>query len=165
MLFTAGMTLLDSVDSILMLYSYTGFPEHRFRLFDPAEGEENEASEQQDGARREAAVMNIATTPVSQSPRGDRNQHSPVSPLLTGVVPALGQQSEQSGPPEGENKAQADDADARIKEVQEKMQRELRVKRNMMSGLSIVLTLMSIVVAFRCDISTSGVPMTHLLKA
>jgi hypothetical protein len=29
----SGMTLLNSVDSILMPYSYTAFPEHRFRVF------------------------------------------------------------------------------------------------------------------------------------
>ena len=27
------MTLIDSLDSILMLYSYAGFPEHKFALF------------------------------------------------------------------------------------------------------------------------------------
>jgi nickel/cobalt transporter (NiCoT) family protein len=149
MLFTAGMTLLDSVDSILMLYSYTGFPEHRFRLFEPTE-EENEVPEEQDGARREAALTSIATTPVSQSPRDDWNQHG----LLADVVPAPSQQSEQSGSPKQDKQVQAEDADARIREVRKRAQRELIVKRNLMSGLSIVLTLMSITVAFRYD-STS----------
>lgn len=34
LLFTAGMTLVDSVDSVLMLYSYSGFPERGFALFE-----------------------------------------------------------------------------------------------------------------------------------
>ncbi|KAL0575200.1 hypothetical protein V5O48_006761 [Marasmius crinis-equi] len=33
-LFTAGMTLVDSLDSIMMLYSYAGFPERSFRIFE-----------------------------------------------------------------------------------------------------------------------------------
>ncbi|KAI0252388.1 high-affinity nickel-transport protein-domain-containing protein [Lactifluus subvellereus] len=142
MLFTAGMTLLDSVDSILMLYSYTGFPEHRLRLFEPVE--ESEALEQQDGVCREAAATSITGAQVSQSPRGDSNQRG----LLAG-------QSEQTEPPQREKKVQAEvlaeDADARIRDIQQRARRELAVKRNMISGLSIVLTLMSIIVAFRCD--------------
>jgi hypothetical protein len=35
MLFMAGMILLDPVDSILMLYTYTGFPDKRLHLFGP----------------------------------------------------------------------------------------------------------------------------------
>ena len=143
------MTLLDSVDSILMLYSYTGFPEHRLRLFEPAE--ESEAPEQQDGARREAVATSITGARVSQSPRGDSNQCG----LLAGVVPAPSQQSEQTEPPQRGEKVQAEvlveDADARIDDIRKRARRELTVKRNMMSGLSIVLTLMSIIVAFRCD--------------
>ncbi|KAE9392833.1 NicO-domain-containing protein [Gymnopus androsaceus JB14] len=34
LLFTAGMTLVDSLDSILMLYSYSGFPERSFRIIE-----------------------------------------------------------------------------------------------------------------------------------
>ena len=105
MLFTAGMTLVDSIDSILMLYSYTGFPEQRFRLFEPAQ--DDDAQEQEHSAYREAATSSAAA--------------------VTEV-----------------------DADTRIKDIRTKAQRELIVKRNMMSGLSIVLTLMSIAVAFRC---------------
>jgi len=55
LLFTAGMTLLDSIDSILMLYSYTGFPERRFRIFEPVEV--NGASEERGSADQEAAAL------------------------------------------------------------------------------------------------------------
>ena len=33
LLFTTGMTLVDSLDSILMLYSYSGFPERSWKIF------------------------------------------------------------------------------------------------------------------------------------
>ncbi|KIK57282.1 hypothetical protein GYMLUDRAFT_204164 [Collybiopsis luxurians FD-317 M1] len=79
-LFTAGMTLIDSVDSILMLYSYTGFPEHSFSLFE----------------RKTESISS-------------------------------GQQ----------------DLESKVR-----MARSTRVKRNAISGLSILLTLMSILVAF-----------------
>jgi len=85
------MTLIDSFDSVLMLYSYTGFPERKFALF-VRRGEFD-----------------------SPSSLGDA---SPV-----GHEPDLGEDR-----PEKIN---------------------MRVKMNAMSGLSIVLTLMSILVAFR----------------
>jgi len=37
LLFTAGMTLIDSADSVFMLYSYTGFPERSVTLFKATE--------------------------------------------------------------------------------------------------------------------------------
>jgi nickel/cobalt transporter (NiCoT) family protein len=157
MLFTAGMTLLDSVDSILMLYSYTGFPEHHFRLFESAE-EGNEVQEQQEAASQDAAATNIATGSVSQPPRGDQNQCS---------HPAPSQLFEQSWPSKPDKKTQpevvAEDTNTRIKKIRKKAQRELLVKRNMMSGLSIVLTLMSIIVAFRYDHHSQRV-WRHRLK-
>lgn len=84
------MTLIDSLDSVLMLYSYTGFPEHKLALF--LEREE------------------------FGSPSSPGETH------LVGHEPSL-----------DENKPE------RI---------NMRVKMNAMSGLSIILTLMSILVAF-----------------
>lgn len=53
LLFTAGMTLVDSVDSVLMLYSYSGFPERGFALFE------------KDRARNDdLAVFDPATEPL-----------------------------------------------------------------------------------------------------
>ena len=149
MLFTAGMTLLDSVDSILMLYSYTGFPEQGFRLFEPAQ--ENDALEQENDAYREAAAATSAPSTQLSHIQGS-NSNEPCS--LAGVPPALREQAEQSGSSsEGGKKVPVEVlvevADARISDIRKKAQRELIVKRNMMSGLSIVLTLMSIIVAFR----------------
>ncbi|KAI0004593.1 high-affinity nickel-transport protein-domain-containing protein [Russula compacta] len=153
MLFTAGMTLLDSVDSILMLYSYTGFPEQGFRLFEPAQ--ENDASEQESDAYREAAAATSApSTRLSHIQGGNPDEHC----SLAGVSPAPRQQPEQSGLSVGVKKVPVgvlvEVADARISDIRKKAQRELIVKRNMMSGLSIVLTLMSIIVAFSISLIT-----------
>ena len=91
LLFTAGMTLIDSLDSILMLYSYTGFPERKFALF----------------VKRDKF-------------------ESPSSPGATPLV-------EHEPDPDEDRPEKID----------------MRVKMNAMSGLSIILTLMSILVAFR----------------
>ena len=149
MLFTAGMTLLDSIDSILMLYSYTGFPEQGFRLFEPVS--EYDAPEQEYGVYREAAATRVS---VARSPHSRGGGVSDPCPLAD-VPPALDGQTEQMGFSEEDKKEPVAattlaDADARIGDIRKKAQRELIVKRNMMSGLSIVLTLMSIIVAFRC---------------
>jgi high-affinity nickel-transport protein len=85
------MTLIDSLDSILMLYSYTGFPERKFALF---------------------------------VQRGEpRSPGSPIEASLVAHEPNLDE-----------------DRPEKI---------DIRVKMNAMSGLSIVLTVMSILVAFR----------------
>jgi hypothetical protein len=149
LLFTAGMTLLDSIDSILMLYSYTGFAEHRFRIFEPAR--ENDGPEDHmTSAYREAAATSVSAAQLPRS-RGSHDDETERCPL-SGVPPALG---EQNGVSQEDKKqpveVQVEETDARITEIRKEAQRELMVKRNMMSGLSILLTLMSIVVAFRCE--------------
>jgi len=146
------MTLIDSIDSVLMLYSYTGFPEQRFRLFEPAQ--ENEHPEQESSAYREAAATRgsaVQLPPRSQSGgQNDERRHSP-----TEVPPTLVQPSGQGAPPEGEPaKVLAEDGDALVSDIRKKARKELIVKRNMMSGLSIVLTLMSIIVAFSISLIT-----------
>ncbi|KAF5385618.1 hypothetical protein D9757_005552 [Collybiopsis confluens] len=40
-LFTAGMTLIDSLDSVLMLYSYAGFPERSLKIFERRKSQES----------------------------------------------------------------------------------------------------------------------------
>ncbi|KAJ7112859.1 NicO-domain-containing protein [Mycena crocata] len=100
LLFTAGMTILDSADSVLMLYSYSGFPERTWAIFD-----------------------------------------APPSPTLA-PAPQI---------------ALDDDAVLSRPEaaVDEKaLARDQRVKANVMSGLSIILTLMSIFVAFSISLIT-----------
>jgi len=96
LLFTAGMTLIDSLDSILMLYSYTGFPERKFALF-VKRGEPDLP-----GSPREASL-------AGHEPNVDEDRPEKI---------------------------------------------DMRVKMNAMSGISIVLTLMSILVAFSVSLIT-----------
>lgn len=100
------MTLIDSLDSILMLYSYTGFPERKFALF---------------------------VKPGRFS-----------SPSSSGETPLVGHEPELD-----------EDRPEKI---------DMRVKMNAMSGLSIVLTLISILVAFRFVFSrtTAGLDLSNL---
>ena len=106
LLFTAGMTLIDSLDSVLMLYSYTGFPERKFALFAKQEG------------------------------LG--------SPGILGETPLV--------------EHEPDPDEDRPEKI------NTRVKMNAMSGLSIILTLMSILVAFRYAVSRtiSGLSLLRL---
>lgn len=163
MLFTAGMTLLDSIDSILMLYSYTGFAEHRFHLFEPAR--ENDAPDQISSAYREAAATSVSVAQLPRSHVNDENETE--RGPLSGVPPALGEQSEQNASSQEDKKepveVQVEDADATIRDIRKEARRELIVKRNMMSGLSILLTLMSIVVAFRCEFHHNLITQPHRL--
>jgi len=99
LLFTAGMTILDSADSVLMLYSYSGFPERTWAII------------------HKQTALHVA----------DDTAH-----LRTD--------------------AEADaDADA---PAPAEVARDQRVKANVMSGLSIILTLMSIFVAFSISLIT-----------
>ena len=157
------MTLLDSIDSILMLYSYTGFPEQGFRLFEHVD--ENGAPEPESRPFREAAATSVSAAQMPRSPSGDPNGRCPP----TSASPLLGQQSEQSGSSNGDKKQSADvlveNTDERIRDIRKRAQRELAVKRNMMSGLSIVLTLMSIIVAFRCAAFRSHLRARETLRS
>lgn len=140
MLFTAGMTLLDSIDSVLMLYSYSGFPERRFRIFEPVEV--NSATEERDGDYQEA----VATTQTSRLNDGDSSQHG----LLAEVDHASTEQPEPNCVPNQDKKRQIETVVEEAGEnIRNRREENMAVKRNMMSGLSIVLTLMSIIVAFR----------------
>lgn len=134
------MTLLDSIDSILMLYSYSGFPERGFRIFEPVEA--NVASRERGSVYQEVS----ASTQTTGSGDGDPHQRG----LLASVEPAPGPQSGQGRIPEQNKKRQVgvvvQDVDEDIRDMR---RNNMTVKRNMMSGLSIVLTLMSIIVAFR----------------
>jgi len=111
LLFTAGMSLVDSLDSILMLYSYTGLLEdrRRWRIFRPK-------------------IIPEQT---------ERTDPSSNRPLHEGVINQE-KDEDKTSPPEVVNPATCDNRTVR----------DTRKKMNVMSGLSIVLTLMSILVAF-----------------
>ncbi|KAG5648357.1 hypothetical protein DXG03_004929 [Asterophora parasitica] len=124
LLFTAGMSLVDSLDSILMLYSYSDFPEHSLALFEripPRAVEPNrEKTADQDEKKHEG--LDAATMPAlpSYTDGADGAKEIPIP------------------------------APAAAAEVDRRVVRDTVVKMNVMSGLSIILTLMSILVAFRC---------------
>ncbi|KAF7365122.1 Nickel/cobalt efflux system [Mycena venus] len=124
--FTAGMTLVDSADSILMLYSYSGFPERTWAIIDRS-SKTNSADPEKVQERVEKPTLPDSTTVVP-----------PPEPS----TPQQQAASEKSGP---------------VVDVQppiSQLDRDLQVKANVMSGLSIVLTLISIIVAFSISLIT-----------
>ncbi|TFK28056.1 NicO-domain-containing protein [Coprinopsis marcescibilis] len=106
LLFTAGMTLLDSIDSIIMLYSYTGFPEKRWRIF-------------------ETKKPVVSAEPVAESDIQEKRDAT--------------SQVESTVEPSPEDHVAA---------------RTMTVKMNVMSNLSITLTVLSILVAFSISLIT-----------
>ncbi|KAJ7259538.1 high-affinity nickel-transport protein-domain-containing protein [Mycena haematopus] len=125
LLFTAGMTLVDSVDSVLMLYSYSGFPERDWAIIDrSAKNDANLEKVQEKVPELMEKPIHpdstaVAAEPISTEPRTSLQQQQAVSPEnVPGVQPSI------------------------------QIDHDLEVKANIMSGLSIVLTLISIVVAF-----------------
>ncbi|KAK0244159.1 NicO-domain-containing protein [Armillaria nabsnona] len=126
LLFTAGMTIIDSLDSILMLYSYSGFPEHSFVLF-----EKQRCSSPLGEVIPGSSVLQTSRAPSLKS--SDNVEVSAVEALPQIASPAL---------------------EAGDELVLSQQARNMRVKMNMMSGLSIILTLMSILVAFSISLIT-----------
>ncbi|KAF8889993.1 high-affinity nickel-transport protein-domain-containing protein [Gymnopilus junonius] len=127
LLFTAGMTLVDSADSIIMLYSYTGFPERSLLVF--SNDREKRATP------REVHVSNIA------SALDEKEKPSPVQEITAGNI-------------DDPEKTRAEEVVAESTAVERAgvAERDIRIKMNVMSGLSIILTLMSILVAFSISI-------------
>ncbi|KAH6911395.1 NicO-domain-containing protein [Coprinopsis sp. MPI-PUGE-AT-0042] len=116
LLFTAGMTLLDSVDSIIMLYSYTAFPEHSWRLFE-----------------RKPQTPNIEGPPQAALEVGDTKTSEKVEAADVEKVAIEAGTVNQENP----NSAVV-----------------IRAKTNVMSSLSIALTILSILLAFTIALIT-----------
>lgn len=115
LLFTAGMTFVDSVDSVLVLYSYSGFPEEKWAIF------------RQTGTSEEA---NRQPNPIiAEKTEGPSNNEISSGDVEKGT-------------------------DMQPTEHNQVQQNQDIVKRNVMSGLSIILTLMSILVAFSISLIT-----------
>ena len=129
------MTLIDSLDSILMLYSYSGFPEHSWSIV--AHDDELTDSKKPLDVERERITPDhtnresppsghTESTPAgditvtAKSPRNDVQRRSTFEPV---AVPNMGD---------------------------ERVSCDRRVEQNMLSGLSNVLKLMSILIAFAC---------------
>lgn len=106
------MSLVDSADSVLMLYSYAGFPDRRFSLF----------------------------------------EKTVVTGQETAATPSIGKDPETAKEKLSIEKEQAADS-APVAELPENKV-QTQAKMNVMSGLSIVLTLMSILVALSISLIT-----------
>ena len=131
------MTLIDSLDSILMLYSYSGFPENGWAIFAHERVLVDIKHPVGVGVDEESATVGL-TAASDQDPPHESSADGQGLQETTPTTPR--HSSSHSKSPTGTADIPSPQADG--------MQRDLRVKENMMSGLSIVLTLMSILVAF-----------------
>ena len=118
------MTLVDSADSIIMLYSYTGFPERSLVVFSkekvetPKEVDAEEAKPISDEKMKSEAVQEISEVAITDPEKALEEEAAEQRRVIPAIQPAT-------------------------------TETDNRVKMNVMSGLSIILTLMSILVAFR----------------
>ncbi|EKM51899.1 uncharacterized protein PHACADRAFT_262302 [Phanerochaete carnosa HHB-10118-sp] len=148
LLFTTGMTLIDSVDSIIMLYSYSGFPDRSFALVENVPSLESSL----ETARLGSGDLESPVSPGAKTPPIYADIVSvPASPAIKTPSPAA---SLQILPRTDSAEVLTDTAiakglhDDNNDSQNNERQRQMRVKQNAMSGLSILLTLMSILVAF-----------------
>lgn len=149
LLFTAGMALVDSADSVLMLYSYSGFPERSFFVF---EKRENSAS----GMMREEFRHGWEDSEGAITGDDDKQDKAEQSALdlasvqVEEVREAMGEDLKLAEMKIGDSEKLREGEEEKVTvNVEEGMERDRRVKLNVMSGLSMTLTLMSILVAFR----------------
>lgn len=126
--------MIDSADSIIMLYSYAGFPEKSWVISDRSGS----------SALRSDAGTRTAT--VNEHVDQEKGEGATVTVTASPDPPAT----------DGPRPAIQPSTDAPIinTELEGRTEKETRVKMNVMSGLSIVLTLMSILVAYTCVICT-----------
>ncbi|CAE7115445.1 unnamed protein product [Rhizoctonia solani] len=143
LLFTAGMTLVDSANSVLMLYSYADFPEKGFALFEHRDltvSEHCSISSQPNSEAHPGPSTGAEITPAPLSPK-----HSIAS---RHTLPDLERNnSEDSGLQAG-----LGEDEYKITLTEERTLKQ--AAKNTMSGLSIILTLMSILVAFSISLIT-----------
>jgi len=130
------MTLIDSSDSILMLYSYSGFPERSLFVF---------------------ARSGDSETTKEHASHDTSNVLVPESEEISDVKGGTTEKDLQDGKNNDQNRLSKEPPNPAQSIAPEEhasdgtMARDARVKLNVMSGLSIILTLMSILVAFRYE--------------
>lgn len=183
------MTLVDSIDSVLMLYSYSGFPEHSWAIFEKRTV--TRVTTESEPAARAVMAPPLPPPYVTEEPEAEPEASTSIVPVpveasavaapppdkrlgepredgegASGIVVALRTASDASGAPSTQPMLKPNKTDIKKSHANheiahheyhndidddEQRKRQLRVKQNTMSGLSIVLTLMSILVAFRYD--------------
>ncbi|TFK40851.1 high-affinity nickel-transport protein-domain-containing protein [Crucibulum laeve] len=142
LLFTAGMTLIDSIDSVLMLYSYAGFVERgkgwkiveRQHLTDVTTDVSEKMAE------------GLGELPANQEAEESKDENEDEE--KASGLPANDQEQKKA---EGEEEKEPANS---ASDIESRLSRDARVKMNVMSGLSIILTLMSILVAFSISLIT-----------
>lgn len=134
------MTLIDSCDSVLMLYSYSGFPERSFFIFTKSEGDSETLKEDAGNDAPTVPVPKSEDASDNKSGNADNDFQDKKDDEKNGLPGEPPLDPVRSTAPQGHASDSA-------------MARDIRVKMNVMSGLSIILTLMSILVAFRYDSS------------
>ena len=122
------MTLIDSLDSIIMLYSYAGFPERGWTLI------------------RHKRLKGKRCLPLVQNDQ----EVEPTFEVPQGVDSgALSKKSVIDGLGGGGSATAGQDVALTVTSEDDENQRRKRVlKDNAMSGLSIILTMISIILAF-----------------
>lgn len=122
------MTLIDSLDSIIMLYSYAGFPERGWTLI------------------RHKRPKGKRCLPLVQNDQ----EVEPTFEVPQGVdLGALSKKSVIDGLGGGGSATAGQDVALTVTSEDDENQRRKRVlKDNAMSGLSIILTMISIILAF-----------------
>lgn len=140
------MTLVDSADSILMLYSYADFPERGFAIFEKRNStnissQSSNSSHSEQGAQTSYAANNVNEQADAIWPASPPHKH-PISSQPN--LPDLERSHSNNGSVDIEQQHEFDNG------VSVAHQKTLdQAAKNTMSGLSIVLTLLSILVAFR----------------
>lgn len=138
LLFTAGMTLVDSIDSCIMLYSYSGFPERGWNLF--------EKPLPQDLSRDINAPPTLS--PAIGPEQLDSTSNPGNSSLEIEVI--LPRSTSPDSPPSSDNKAPFSEAHsihlAEQGTPENLVHQRMKGKQHTMSSLSIILTLISILV-------------------
>ncbi|KAL7422215.1 hypothetical protein Q5752_002861 [Cryptotrichosporon argae] len=141
--FTAGMSLIDSLDSVLMLYAYAQPKLRPFRLI-----ERSYAEDDSNLAEQGETVQQLLETPIKEEATVEDGLVKDVDALEMAAAAAIvdGAQAEPSKPPidaPEPDRSQGTERGAQS----ERMRRILAAKAQTMSSLSIALTLMSILVA------------------
>jgi nickel/cobalt transporter (NiCoT) family protein len=134
------MTTIDSLDSIVMLYSYAGFPEQGWAIFVQPDRSTDIKSRHTD----EEQIVHV------EQQQEDQLQEATIEPTDEQIQPVPFSTDDQM--PERDVESAKND----------QTKRNLLLKHNTMSNLSIILTLMSILVAFVCVRSSSSWNITRL---
>ncbi|KAG8869720.1 hypothetical protein FRC20_000964 [Serendipita sp. 405] len=137
LLFTSGMTLIDSLDSVLMLYSYSGFPEKGWALFRRKEKEGGkQAVKRSPSLPRFGNTTDLEARPaerVGSSPKHSKDVLQDDQEATTSPVQIVEDDGHGHDHDHGHEEDEA--------EVERK-EKAIVLKNNSMSTLSILLTLM-----------------------